>query len=176
MSKRTEIDWSDHELLISKTDNLLVHQLKIPDSIMLNVKFTNLKDILVVTGDLGHWMFCRPFHPSPDGGVSEMYWLEKLTWKSCQEPTDFDSEATRNEIRERLDEPGLSEELIDYYEMIELYVDEGYDGYYYAHAYGNIPDGLDSDDVPVVRKTKSQLLCVFDAFDEICRRLKEATQ
>ena len=43
-----------------------------------------LPDLCVVTGDVGNWMFCREFHPSSKGHVSDYYWVEKLQMSSSQ--------------------------------------------------------------------------------------------
>jgi hypothetical protein len=72
VGSRTNFDFSEHELIITKSDGLLVHTLKHKDyNKMYRFDFINTNGIMAVTGDYGNWMFCREFHPSPDGGVSD---------------------------------------------------------------------------------------------------------
>ncbi len=71
MKKRTNLDFTKHELLITNQEGLLIHHLKVPNTVIYNVKFINTNGVMVVTGDLGHWIFCREFHPAPDEFVSD---------------------------------------------------------------------------------------------------------
>lgn len=170
---RKNLDWSKHDLIINKTKDVTIHHLKKPDTTSQNVKFTNFDDVLVVTGSYGNYIFCKSFYPNPEGRVSDDYWLEKLTMNSCQEPEEFDPEGTIQEIDEKLKNPDLTEEEKEYFEDIKSYVDEPYDGYYIVHSIEKLPKSIDYDDVPHIRKIISRLLYVFDAFEEICRRLKK---
>ena len=182
---RTGIDFSKHELNVyeNKTDDktrILVHHLELPNSVMNNIRFVNTNGIMFVTGDFGNWMFCREFHPSAEGHVSDGYWHEKLGVLSSQEGREFDSEGTKEEI-----ERGLSSGLVEYgYEGDRLeQMKEYYDGLlnyvecseweYEAYAYNNFPSFEDTECVPNVKKTKNWLAIIFDGFDEICSRLKE---
>ena len=181
LGMRTDFDFSKHELIIEKSENLLIHTLKHTEySQWYRFNFINTNDIMVVTGDYGNWMFCREFHPSSDGVVSDDYWCEKIKYSSTQEPYEFDDEATRAEITEMLN-GGLEEfgyegddlEIMrEYYEELSDKVNEG-EFYYEAYAYGEMPYCMDTEWVPNNKKIKHQLLCVFDSFEEICRRLKE---
>ena len=72
---RTSVDWSDHVLTTSKEGYTLIHTIKKPDTVWDMVTFINTNNIMVVTGDNSNWMFCREFHPSPAGRVSEGYWI-----------------------------------------------------------------------------------------------------
>jgi len=181
IKNRTGVDFSKHELIVTEQDGLLIHRLKHPEySHMNSVKFINTNDIMAVTGDYGNWIFCREFHPSAGGGVSDGYWLEKLSIASSQDGREFDSERTREEIQRGIDgeleEYGYSgenlEEAKEYYEYLLSYVDES-QRYYESKAYMEMPSFFDSESIPYVKKTKIWLQIVFDAFDEICERMKK---
>jgi hypothetical protein len=180
-SKRIGIDFSKHEVIVTKNDNLLIHYLKKPGTTWDSIKFINCDGILAVTGDYGNWIFCREFHPSKDGYVSDGYWHEKLQILSSQQGMEFDGEATKEELRRKIAEhkeevaQDLLEEnesLLEYYEeCISLCDDNELDYTYYA--YRNLPKGMDYDDVVFLKDYKPWLKAVFDGFDEICRRMKE---
>jgi hypothetical protein len=181
LGKRTDFDFSKHELIIEKSDGLLVHTLKHKEySHWYKFNFINTNGIMVVTGDYGNWMFCREFHPSAEGMVSDYYWCEKIKISSTQEPFEFDAESTKEEIdaylNGGLEEYGYEgddlETMREYYEELSDKVTEG-EFYYEAYAYGEMPYCMDTESVPNNKKIKHWLLCVFDAFEEICRRLKE---
>lgn len=105
---------------------------------------------------------------------------EKIKIASTQEPFEFDIDTTENEINEMLngglEESGYDDDdletLRDYYEGLLDKLHEG-EFYYEAYAYGEMPYIMDTESVPNCKKIKYWLLCVFDAFEEICRRLKE---
>jgi hypothetical protein len=181
LGRRTDFDFSEHELLIKESDGLLVHTLKHKDyNKMYRFDFINTNGVMVVTGDYGNWMFCREFHPSPDGMVSDYYWCEKIKIASTQEPFEFDYEATEKEILEAINVEGGFEGddleiMTEYYESLLDKVHEG-EFYYEAYAYGEMPYLITSGCVPNNKKIKHWLLCVFDAFEEICSRLKEGEE
>ena len=108
MKKRTDIDFSKHEVIITKLDNVVepcvIHYLKLPDTRMNSIKFINCGGVLSVTGDYGNWIFCREFHPSEKEYVSGSYWEEKLRIASCQDPYEYDEDATVAEINRLLAE------------------------------------------------------------------------
>jgi hypothetical protein len=179
MKKRTNVDFSKHELVITEQDGLLIHHLKEPGTVIYNVKFINTNGVLVVTGDVGNWFFCREFWPTADGYVSDYYWLEKLKMYSEQEGEDFSSDLTKKEIEEGinggLEEYGYEgdklEQAIEYYNELLDYVDLQ-EWEYVSFAYNNFPNFMDAEDVPFVKEIKVRLKIVFDAFEEICKRLK----
>lgn len=182
LGRRTEFDFSEHELIVNNSGDLLVHTLKHKEySKMYRFDFINTNGIMVVTGDYGNWMFCREFHPSADGGVSDYYWCEKIKIASTQEPFEFDQEATEKLIRDGIDGEleayGFSgdelETMIEYYEDTLLYNVDECEERYMVNAHDNMPSFCDSESTPHVTKIKYWLLCVFDAFEEICIRLKE---
>ena len=118
---RTGIDFSEHELIITKNDNVLIHHLKKPNTIMDNVKFINIEGVLLVTGDYSRWSFCREFHRSADGRVSDYYWCEKLSIDSSQTYSDYSSEDTYERLKESLTEyiENRKEEDSDFNEQTE---------------------------------------------------------
>lgn len=176
--KRTDVDFSKHDLIITKDDNVLIHHLKKPGTVIFNIKFINTNDVMVVTGDVGNWMFCREFHPTKNGYVSDDYWLEKLTINSTQDGQEFCPDETENIIREGieqdLEEYGYKDEKLEqikeYYNDLLDYI--GLSEFEYtSYAYNNFPDFLCAEDVPFVKKIKQRLNIVYDAFNEICERL-----
>lgn len=177
--KRTGLDFSKHELIIKDRDGLLVHDLKINGSSIHRVVFINTEGILSVTGDFGNWIFCREFHPSDgeNSGVSDSYWKEKIQISSTQQTNDYDSDGTEKLIKEKLsefDSPPFSEreqEQIDWFKEISRYTDESKE-VYLQKAYESMPSFLDYESIPLSYKTKPQLQCIFDAFEEVCYRLR----
>ena len=185
MEKITDMDFSKHELIIYdnklKGDkHLLIHDLKLPDSVCLRIKFINTNDTCLVTGDFGRWSFCREFWPSADGFVSGMYWLEKLRMYSTQDPARYDSKETNKEIQELVDS-GLEEsgydgdelkQAKDWFINLLQYVDDEIEYTYEAYRGYDKPEFLDYEMIPFVKEIPIQLKIVFDAFNEICNRLK----
>lgn len=178
---RTGIDFSEHELIIEDKEGILIHTLKLPTSgVLKRINFINTNGVMIVTGDYGNWIFCREFHPSSDGGVSDGYWHEKLQTKSTQDGLEFDSESTKEEIedglKKGLEEIGYEgdelEEMKEYYTDLLMYV-ECSQWEYEGFAYSNMPSFFEGEDVPNLKKTKQWLRIVFDGFDEICRRIKD---
>ena len=178
--KRTDVNFDEHELHVKLEEGLMIHHLQRPNTNMFNVKFINTNGVCVVTGDVGNWMFCREFHPSADGYVSDGYWLEKLGMKSTQVGTEYNSEETREEIQEGIDgvleewghEGDDLEEAKEYYRGLLNYV-EYQESEYITYACDNMPGFMDSEDIPHVRTIIHRLNIVYDAFNEICERLKE---
>ena len=169
--RRTKIDWSKHEVIKTEADGLLIHHLVRPDTIYESVKFINTQGIMAVTGDFGNWIFCREFHPSKDGSVSDGYWAQKLRIASTQESSDYDPDATEREIKQRLFDEEISPEEREYYNGLLDYVHEN-ETMYLAEAHGsNLPHSLEHEDVPFCKTIKPWLAAVFDAFDEICSRM-----
>lgn len=174
-AQRTQIDFSRHELLIDETSNCIIHYLKKPDTICDSVKFINAGGILAVTGDYGNWIFNRGFRPSKDSDlVSDGYWAEKLQIASCQNPYEFDGEATikhinelRGEYPEHSDYLDELEGMADNHSQIDQYMFEAYD---------NCPRGFEPEEIPCVKKYTYWLNAVFDAYNECCYRLNPEYQ
>lgn len=173
-------DWSKHELIVNKytsSDGSVIteHILKKPDSCMEMVVFCNHSGNLSATGDYGNWIFDRAFYPKKDLKVCDIYWIEKLHLNSCQK-FDFDLDANLNsyaeeekEMREESPElfdsnsPEYDEDLVEFYEEIQRCDDE-------IEYWQCIADHM-IDEPSNLKKTPEQLLIVFDAFEEICRRI-----
>lgn len=177
-NKRTELDFSKHELRIIEEKGLLVHFLQIPKSYYHCIKFINTNGILAVTGDYGNWIFCREFIPSSDGYVSEGYWLEKLINSSTQKPMEFDPQGTEEEIRLMLN-GGIEKygydieeanQLREYWEYCLRCIDDELE--FTNYSYREYPPFMDSESVIFCKKHHVWLDYVFDAFEEICKRLK----
>jgi len=173
MTKRTDVDFSKHELHITKQEGLLVHHLKKPDTYWDSIKYINTNGLMAISGDYSNWLFCREFHPSADGHCSDGYWQEKLKNSSCQEPSKYDSDETELEIKEMLADPDRewSEEEKEYLEECLQYVDDEVE--YTYHAYRNNPGTIDCESVPFCKKVDYHFLVILDGFEEICRRMKE---
>jgi hypothetical protein len=182
-NKRTEMDWSKHELIIKEDEFTKIFMLKKPDTVTYRVIFINTfapsgDSILTVTGDFGNWVFCRPFVPSNEGYVEDHYWVEKLKIHSCQVPGSYDSEETYKEINEyynsKLEDKGSYSkeewgELEEWITRIKRYSDDELE--YTYNVYREKPIFIDYEDIPFCKKISVQLDYIFDAFDEMCRRL-----
>lgn len=184
MKKRTNWDFSEysHRVEIFKSESgkeIRVDHLQKDSSRIGYVKFVNDSEGLSVFGDFGNWVFCRPFHPSADGFVSEMYWIEKLNMHSCQDPYDYDCDSTREDIEDlvsfELEENGFKGEKLEqaksYLNDLLDYVDDPIEYKYHAFRY-SMPSFFDCEDIPFVQKYKPQLEIVFDAFEHICFIIK----
>ncbi len=186
--KRTGLEFENHiytEQTYSTEDgpHMNVCTLKKPDTGCDLVRFIVGHGITVATGDYGEWVFDREFTPSGKGGVSDGYWKEKLCkHDSGASGEEFDPEGTREEIVEQLT-PAWQEENLgrewteEETEYLNECIDATQDGCTFAYEYvayrNNVGWFEDGESVPFVTKTKTGLLYVFDAFDEMCRRLKE---
>ena len=51
---RTKIEFEKHEVLVTKTDDCLIHYLKKPNTRCNSIKYINCGGILAVTGDFGN--------------------------------------------------------------------------------------------------------------------------
>ena len=182
IKKRTDADFSKQLLKethfkCEKTGhNLDVWELKLPNTNWYRVIFINSCGILTVDGDYGRYSFCREFHPSPNGYVSDHYWLEKLRIGNDLKWDEYDAEETKKEIK-TLIKKGLKdygyegEELQKLKRQLTDLLDhvEGEISYKY-HAYRD----LDIDDwelIPYVKQRNIRIDIIFDAFEEICKRL-----
>lgn len=167
--KRTNIDYSKHKLEVFKSEGLLVHYLKLPDSYTNSVKFINTNGIMAVTGDFGNWIFCREFHPTADGYVSGGYWDEKLHNSSTQKSDEFDEDTAKEQISEMLKENEYSDEIKEWLNDLSDAASEG--EYAYIAKIMDRPD-FDAEDCPEGRKRHIWLSYIYDAFDEICKRFE----
>lgn len=175
--KRTGIDFSKHELLVTQNEYVNIWHLKIPDTIHNNIKFTNVSGVLVVTGDFGNWIFCREFHPSADGYVSAGYWDEKLQISSVQKSHIFDTDETKKQINEFVstfeDSFGqeMNEDETDWVESLRSSVDDEHK--YIYTAYRENPSSIDYESIPFGKVRHRWLDIIYDGFDHICQLCKE---
>jgi hypothetical protein len=186
--KRTKKDFSKHILTETHLKdeqtgyNLDLWELKVPGTSWYKVTFINSCGVLTVTGDYGRWSFCREFHPSAEGGVSDGYWCEKLRMDSTQTSSKYDAEATKKELRKwirtELKDYGLQgEDLKQTKEFFQELIDIADDELEYTYkAYRDCPIDIDYEYIPFVKEIHPQLKIVFDAFDEICRRMKKSVK
>lgn len=186
MKNRTGIDFSKHILLEThlKSDNhnVDIWDLKLPTSDYTNrVRFINSCNTLTVNGDFGNWVFCREFHPSKNGFVSDGYWDGKLSMSSQQSYSKFDSDETGRLIKELI-KSGLQEygyegkELRDaksWFRELLKYTDDEFEYIYEAYRGYARPDFLDFEIVPIGKTRHVWLSIVYDAFDELCHRQKK---
>ena len=176
MRKRTDIDWSKH-IVEAETagDFATIHRLRIPDSICLMVEFINMHDRgLLVCGDFGSWIFSRCFYPSREGNVSDDYWLEKLyIANDRQDPFDFSKKSLDSETNKMVsdyeNENGYDNEEISEFAEILNGCDCRCDVEYVTN-YNS--DCVEPEDIPSGLIICERLDIIFDAFDEICARIK----
>jgi hypothetical protein len=180
--KRTAVDFSKH--ILTEThfkDEITGHtldvwDLKVPNTNWYRVVFINSCGVLTVDGDYGRYSFCREFHPSAEGAVSDGYWHEKLRIGNDLEWDRYDAEETEKEIKNLID-GGLEdygyegeelEKLKEQFTDLLGYVDDKIAYEYHAYRDTDIDD---YEMIPYVKKHNVRLDIIFDAFDEICRRL-----
>lgn len=177
-NKRTNVDFSRHQLKTTQFEGVLIYEFKRPDTRNCMLVFINTRGVMTVTGDLGNWVFCREFHPSPEknGGVSGGYWDEKLQISSVQKSHAFDSDETTNQInsfkKDFKENYGreMNEDELDWVESLENNVDDEYEYTYLA--YREKPSSIDYESVPFGKKRHYWLDAVYDGFDAICELLK----
>lgn len=179
--KRTDWDFSKYQVDVVKTKDTLIHTIHDNHSSIGKVVFINSNGIMAVTGDFYNWVFCREFHPSKNGYVSEQYWAEKLQIASDQDPYKFDADCTIEELKEGLktglEEYGYEGEKLEamkeYYDECIGFCEETSDRDYYLHkAHEALPSFCDHEDVVCCSEIKTQLKIIFDAWEEICNKIK----
>lgn len=179
MKKRTSIDFSKHELKITKLNGVVIHEFKIPGTRKHMLVFINTYGVMTVTGDFGNWVFCREFHPSinSDIGVSCGYWDEKLEISSVQKSKKYDADETIKRIEDFKESFAdiygmeMNEDEIEWVERLENCVNDE-DEYIYV-AYMERPKSIDYESVPFVQKRHFWLDAVYDGFEAICQVLKQ---
>ncbi|SED11956.1 hypothetical protein SAMN04489761_4332 [Tenacibaculum sp. MAR_2009_124] len=182
--KRTNWDFSKHihttEIFKSNNNQIRVDEFKQSGTINGYIRFVNDTCGLSVFGDFGNWIFCRQFHPSAESYVCDHYWCEKLTIGSSQEISKYDSDATEKELKEMiesgLEEYGYQDDILkegkDWFKKLLSYTDDELE-YTYEAFRGSNPTSIDYENIPYVKDTKVRLKIIFDAFDEMCRRMKQ---
>lgn len=176
---RDENFFKDHivkEVHLKEGDyNLDVWHIKHPEyQQMFGLKFINSCGTMTVTGDYGNWVFCREFHPSADGVVSRSYWDEKLQICSEQEASKFDSDFTLElieELEKDLNESGMYDECVEWMQDLKNSVYDELD--YTQLLYRECPIDMDYEYLPFGKKRHIWLEIVYDAFNELCKRIKD---
>ncbi len=175
MNKRTNIDFSKHEITIIESDGVLIHKFKKPNTIINSLIFINACGVMTVTGDFGNWVFCREFHPTPNSKVDGSYWSEKLRISSVQKSASYDSDETRNriyEFKQTFEESygrEMNDEEKDWVESLEKSADDKYE--YIFTAYRETPRTIDTEAVPYGEKRHDWLNAVYDGFEALCEKL-----
>ena len=185
MKNRTGIDFSEHshriEIFKNGDKEIRVDHFQIKDSLTKYIQFVNTNRNLIVTGDYGNWIFCRPFIPSANGEyVSDPYWIEKLKISSTQVPGNYSAYETSKEIKELINggledygyEGEQLEEIKEWYSDLLSYTEEEHKYIYHAYYSYDRPNNIDNESIPYCKELNNWLLVIFDAFDEICKRLK----
>jgi len=178
-NKRTNIDFSRHEVEVIKNEHVLIHKFKRPDTINCMLVFINTCGVMTVTGDLGNWVFCREFHPTAnkEWSVSGGYWDEKLEISSKQKSHYYDPDKTRKQIEEfkaSFEEcygREMNEEEEDWIEQLEYNVDDEHEYVYVAYRCN--PGDIDYESIPFGTKRHFWLDAVYDGFDALCNKLAE---
>jgi hypothetical protein len=184
MKKRTDFDFSNHthrvEIFTStKGNEIRVDHFQVGNKKRGYIKFVNDDNGLSVFGDFGNWIFCRPFHPMVNDFVSDGYWLEKLRAYSSQVYSEYDGKATAKEIQLLIDggleEYGYKDEELEtikeWYTDLLTYTDDEIEYTYHAYRDYGKPCNVDYENIPFCKKINPQLEIIFDAFDEICKRM-----
>lgn len=178
--KRKGLDFDKHELHITNEGGATIHYLAVPNTSSNAFRFINIQNVLVVTGDFGNWVFSRSFIPSPSKErVSDSYWNEKLETYSTQKSTVYDQDVTINWVKEVIGEyEDLTEEEIAYLNGCIYNSDSEHDYNSYAYDPSNRCGRFEHDceNIPKAgHVTHHWLLYIYDAYEEICRRLLEAS-
>lgn len=182
MAKRTKVDFSKHKLKVTEFDGVLIHELKIPNSLRYAVTFINAAGVMTVTGDFGNWVFCREFHPNgnENSGVSDDYWDEKLEKHSKQKSKQYDKDLTLlliDDFKRSFEEENQSEDECENDCDVESWISELKqnvdDEIEYSYIlYRQTPNEVDCESLPYGEKRHVSLLAVYDAFDFICDLLR----
>lgn len=180
---RMNVDWSEHVHTVEvykgpEGKEVRIDSLAKPGTVCGAVHFINAKGIMSVTGDYGNWIFCRPFIPSKHQYVSDGYWIEKLMILSKQK-FELDMESIEAEVKELVDK-GLEDmgyegdrlkELKEWFGELDTDDELSYLASAFRPPYGS--PAIDYEMIPHSYKTPVWLEIVFDAFDELCRRVEE---
>jgi hypothetical protein len=97
----------------------------------------------------------------------------KLKISSCQDPYEFDAAKVKEEIAALRKDHELSAEEIEWLDSLAEEADQG--EYSFIAEAMDKPNSFDWEMIPHGKVLNSWLPVVFDAFDEICRRIKESS-
>ncbi|MCP4372995.1 MAG: hypothetical protein GY797_33545 [Deltaproteobacteria bacterium] len=178
MKKRSDCDFSKHVLITEINPRFRIHWLKLPDTTNFNVKFTNIDEVLLVTGDFGRWTFCREFWPSASSeGISDGYWCDKLQTWSTQNAMVWDYDTAIEELEELKKEYTIADGYDDrIHEWIDNCIIAIGDKYDFVPAIRNLhyASDIEYEDLPNGEIIEPTLAIIFDAFEEICERIKKS--
>lgn len=71
-----------------------------------------------------------------------------------------------------LDVKGIQEKIEEWVDGMKRATADRFEPEFLMAAYGSTPDGMDYEDVPCYREVPVWLGIVFEAFEEICRRME----
>lgn len=180
-NRRTDIDFSEHKYTCTEAkdelgDIIRVDSLELEGTVYKNVNFMNTKFGMVVFSEYGVWSFNRCFIPNGSGElISDDYWISKLTSNLCEMERNFDKDLIKehlSELAEEISDFGLDEDVeqdaLEWVSDLMCFADcEDWDGYM------DIVYHEESDMyAPVYKKAPYRLNAIFDAFEEICHRIK----
>ncbi|UDQ96838.1 hypothetical protein AAEX28_07205 [Lentisphaerota bacterium WC36G] len=179
--KRTQADFSKHELIVKEFDidgkKLTIHHFKQRDSHNLEVKITNFDGNCTITGDLGNYIACREFIPTANNIISDYYFCEKLTTYSTQKVFEFDANSQIIELakweKELLEDITNEDEIEEIKEQFTPLFDACKNGSQQELEVELYNSDLEFDEFQPEQKIETWLLMIFDAFEEIGRRLAE---
>ena len=103
--------------------------------------------------------------------MQDIYWAEKLKQSSTQVPYEFDPEGTTDTIIELLQGEDITESEREYLEECLSHADSGKFDYERIAYRENVGRYQDYERIPYEDRIVHHLLVVFDAFEEICKRL-----
>ncbi|UDQ99269.1 hypothetical protein AAEX28_04095 [Lentisphaerota bacterium WC36G] len=175
--KRTQADFSKHELTVKEFDidgkKLTIHHFKQKDCRNLEVKITNFDGHCTITGDLGNYIACREFIPTANIIISDYYFCEKLSIASTQKVFEYDSDEQIKYFKECKIEwvEGIkeSDEIESIEESFDELINSCENEFELYKALEN--SDLEFDEFQPEQKIETWLLMIFDAFEEIGRRL-----
>lgn len=170
------MNWTNFELTVERHGDIVVYTFKQLDTINYQTVWIVGKGVTTVTGDLGNWVFCKEFHPCKNQVVSRGYLDEKLEIYSVQESKVFDTEATLKAIQQFKDDfednyGEMNEEDEEWIEQLDNHVFDKIE--YEEVAFRQKPGYIDYEDVPYGRIRQPRLELVYDAFEEMCKQVKD---
>lgn len=166
---RTKIDFSEHEFSIKKDELCTIYELKKPNTSIHKVIWICVEGATLVKGDFNRWSFCREFHPKINEKCSDGYFDEKIQISSTHKTTVFDQEVLKKRILEYIEETECEGEILNFFEDLK----GSYDEYDYAeNIRNNRPSDIDYESIPTGETRSNYLNAIYDAFDEMCIRMK----
>jgi hypothetical protein len=183
-----DYDFSNHELVITKSDNVETYELLQKDTdgrykYLHRVGFTYVKSTLDYTlscfGDYGNYIFGQALNIH-DKDIYLPYFLEKLRLKTKQ---DLKSSFSQDVLIEQIDEysklleqesPDILEEYKENLEEIKT-IDNEYElnHYIYDMSYTQRDELFGESFYPTGKDLDLQVMVIFKAFKEISKRLND---